>query len=67
MMVDKKKLVLVHTKNTYLADKPLKTKEIGYYRDSWNRFKKNKGALSAFYIILGILFFCDCWSTNEII
>ncbi|MEN9819287.1 MAG: Oligopeptide transport system permease protein OppC [Bacillota bacterium] len=57
MMIDKKKLVLVHTKNTYLADKPLKTKEIGYYRDSWNRFKKNKGALSAFYIILGILFF----------
>jgi len=57
MIIDKNKLVLVHGKNNYLQDKPLKTKEIGYYKDSWNRFKKNKGALSAFYIILGILFF----------
>jgi oligopeptide transport system permease protein len=56
MNIDKTKLVLRHSKNIQLADKPLKTKEIGYYKDSWNRFKKNKGALSAFYIILGILF-----------
>jgi oligopeptide transport system permease protein len=55
--MDKKNFVLVHTKDVYIQDKPLKTKEIGYYKDSWNRFKKNKGALSAFYIILGILAF----------
>jgi len=57
MSIDKNKFVLVHTKDVYIQDKPLKTKEIGYYKDSWNRFKKNKGALSAFYIILGILAF----------
>lgn len=57
MSMDKKNFVLVHTKDVYIQDKPLKTKEIGYYKDSWNRFKKNKGALSAFYIILGILAF----------
>jgi oligopeptide transport system permease protein len=55
--MDKNKFILVHTKDVYIQDKPLKTKEIGYYKDSWNRFKKNKGALSAFYIILGILAF----------
>lgn len=57
MSMDKNKFILVHTKDVYIQDKPLKTKEIGYYKDSWNRFKKNKGALSAFYIILGILAF----------
>lgn len=57
MSMDKNKFLLVHDKDVYIQDKPLKTKEIGYYKDSWNRFKKNKGALSAFYIILGILVF----------
>lgn len=57
MSMDKNKFLLVHDKDVYIQDKPLKTKEIGYYKDSWNRFKKNKGALSAFYIILGILAF----------
>lgn len=57
MSIDKNKFLLVHDKDVYIQDKPLKTKEIGYYKDSWNRFKKNKGALSAFYIILGILAF----------
>ena len=50
MNIDKSKFVLVNAKDQY-QDKPLKTKEIGYYKDSWNRFKKNKGALVAFYII----------------
>jgi oligopeptide transport system permease protein len=50
MNLDKSKFVLVNSKDQY-QDKPLKTKEIGYYKDSWNRFKKNKGALVAFYII----------------
>lgn len=55
--IDKSKFVLVNSKDDYLQDKPLKTKEIGYYKDSWTRFKKNKGALVAFYIILFILLF----------
>jgi oligopeptide transport system permease protein len=55
--VDKSKLILVNSKDDYLQDKPLKTREIGYYKDSWTRFKKNKGAFVAFYIILFILFF----------
>lgn len=57
MNIDKSKLVLVHDKDSLIHDEPLKTKEIGYYQDSWNRFKKNKGALAAFYIIAFILLF----------
>lgn len=57
MKQDKSKFVLVNNKDSYFQDKPLKTKEIGYYKDSWNRFKKNKGALAAFYIIAFILLF----------
>jgi oligopeptide transport system permease protein len=57
MKINKSKFLLVHNKSTNIIDVPLRTKEIGYYKDSWNRFKRNKGALSAFYIILGILFF----------
>lgn len=57
MNIDKSKFVLVHSKEDFLKDQPLKTKEIGYYKDSWNRFKKNKGALSAFFIIFLIMIF----------
>lgn len=57
MNIDKSKLVLVHNKDALIKEQPLKTKEIGYYQDSWNRFKKNKGALSAFFIIAFILLF----------
>ena len=39
MNIDKSKFILVNAKDQH-QDKPLKTKEIGYYRDSWNRFKK---------------------------
>ena len=56
MIIDKNKFVLVNAKDQH-QDKPLKTKEIGYYKDSWNRFKKNKGAFVAFYIIAFILLF----------
>lgn len=57
-MTTNKKFVLVNIDNhNYKNDVPLKTKEIGYYKDSWNRFKKNKGALVAFYIIAFILLF----------
>jgi oligopeptide transport system permease protein len=56
MNIEKSKFVLVNAKDQH-QDKPLKTKEIGYYKDSWNRFKKNKGAFFAFYIIAFILLF----------
>lgn len=55
--IDKTKLVL-HTQSTArIADKPLETKEIGYYQDSWNRFKKNKASYIAFIIICIVMFF----------
>lgn len=57
MNVDKSKLVLVHNKDDLIADKPLESKEIGYYKDSWNRFKKNRASLVAFYILCVVLFF----------
>ena len=55
--IDKSKLVLVRNKDEFIAEQPLETKEIGYYKDSWNRFKKNKASLVAFIIICIILFF----------
>ncbi|HQC30883.1 MAG TPA: hypothetical protein PLP51_04000, partial [Acholeplasmataceae bacterium] len=55
--IDKSKLVLVHDADDRIVDQPLETKEIGYYRDSWNRFKKNKASLVAFVIIVIIFFF----------
>jgi oligopeptide transport system permease protein len=55
--IDKSKLVLVHSKDIYIADEPLESKEIGYYRDSWNRFKKNKASVVAFIIICIIMVF----------
>lgn len=55
--VDKKKLVLVHDMEDHIVDEPLETKEIGYYRDSWNRFKKNRASLVAFVIICIMFFF----------
>ena len=42
--VDKSKLVLVRSSDVVINDEPLESKEIGYYRDSWNRFKKNKAS-----------------------
>lgn len=55
--IDKSKLVMVRNVDDKIIDKPLETKEIGYYRDSWNRFKKNKASLIAFIIICIVLFF----------
>ncbi|MBN2268762.1 MAG: ABC transporter permease [Acholeplasmataceae bacterium] len=55
--IDKSKLVLVREEDERIVDQPLETKEIGYYRDSWNRFKKNKASLAAFVIICIIMFF----------
>ena len=55
--IDKSKLVLVRDADERIIDQPLETKEIGYYKDSWNRFKKNKASLVAFVTICFILFF----------
>ena len=55
--VDKSKLVLVRSSDVVINDEPLESKEIGYYRDSWNRFKKNKASVVAFFIICIIMFF----------
>lgn len=55
--IDKAKLVLVHDAEDRIIDQPLETKEIGYYRDSWNRFRKNKASLVAFIIICILFFF----------
>lgn len=55
--IDKSKLVLVHKQSDTINDIPLETKEIGYYQDSWNRFKKNKASFVAFIIICIILLF----------
>lgn len=55
--VDKSKLILVHDKEDRIIDQPLETKEIGYYQDSWNRFKKNRASLVAFIIICFIMVF----------
>ena len=55
--IDKNKLVLIRDSDERIIDQPLETKEIGYYKDSWNRFKKNKASLAAFVIICIIFFF----------
>ncbi len=55
--IDKSKLVLVHDNDDTIKDVPLETKEIGYYKDSWNRFKKNRASLIAFIIICIIMVF----------
>jgi len=56
MNINKKDLVLVYEDNKRILDKPLESKRIGYYQDSWNRFKKNKASFVAFIIICIILF-----------
>lgn len=55
--IDKSKLVLVHSQDINIGDEPLEGKEIGYYRDSWIRFKKNKASVVAFIIICIIMVF----------
>ena len=58
--IDTKKLVLVHGDGSTFEstkDTPLESVEIGYYKDSWLRFKKNKASVVAFVIILIILTF----------
>ena len=40
-----------------IYDKRLETKPIGYFMDAWLRFKKNKSALVAFWLILILVLF----------
>lgn len=54
--INKKDLVLVYD-NKQILDTELESKHVGYYQDSWNRFKKNKGAFYAFIMICIVLFF----------
>lgn len=56
MNINKKDLVLVNS-DKILTDVPLESKRIGYYQDSWNRFKKNKASFWAFIIICCVMFF----------
>lgn len=57
MNVDKTKLVLTQREESKLNDQPLSSKKIGYYMDSWIRFKNNRASLIAFIIICIMLFF----------
>lgn len=43
--------------NEKLHDKELKTKPIGYFKDAWMRFKKNKASVAAAIIILIIILY----------
>lgn len=55
--IDKNKLVLINEDDVIITDVAFETKEIGYYQDAWNRFKKNKVSVVAFVIICIIFFF----------
>ena len=55
--IDKSKLVFIKQQNEEITDVAFETKEISYYQDAWNRFKKNKASLAAFIIIAIFLFF----------
>lgn len=43
--------------NKKLADKELVTKPVGYFKDAWNRFKKNKASIVATVIIAILVLF----------
>lgn len=55
--IDKSKLVLIKDDSVAITDIALDTKQIGYYQDAWNRFKKNKASVVAFIIICVIFLF----------
>ena len=43
--------------STGLRDKELVTKPIGFFKDAWNRFRKNKASIVAAIIILLLVLF----------
>jgi oligopeptide transport system permease protein len=54
--LDKSKFVFVQ-KSDILHDKKLDTKPVGYFKDAWRRFSKNKGSVTAFIIIIILMLF----------
>ena len=56
MNVSKDKFVFVNNQER-LRDKELVTKPIGYFKDAFNRFKRNKGSIVAAFIIMFLLLF----------
>ena len=56
MNIPKEKLVLAKNRDT-IHDKKLETKPIGYFKDAWLRFRKNKGSVVAFGIIAFLILF----------
>ena len=56
MNIPKEKFRPVTDRDVY-HDKKLETKPIGYFKDAWIRFRKNKGSVVAFGIIVFLLLF----------
>lgn len=54
--IPKEKFAFVGDKNN-LHDKKFETKPVGYFRDAFNRFKKNKASLVAAIIIIVLLIY----------
>lgn len=54
-VISKEKFVLAN-KDDKMHDKELETKPIGYFKDAFNRFKKNKASIVA-SVIIGLLIF----------
>ena len=50
------KFVFVHA-GERISDKNLEDKPVGYFKDAWIRFRKNKGSVVAFGIIVFLLLF----------
>lgn len=44
-------------KGAKLYDAKLETKPIGYFKDAWIRFRRNKSAVVAFILILSLMLF----------
>lgn len=56
IQVPREKLVLANTEGR-LHDKELVTKPISYFRDAWNRFKKNKASIGGAIVILILILY----------
>ncbi len=56
MNIPKEKFAPAKNRNN-LHDKKLETKPVGYFKDAWLRFRKNKGSVFAFGIIVLLVLF----------
>ncbi len=52
--LSKEKFVLIQ-QDEVLYDEGLKSKSIGYYKDAWIRFKKNRASVAAFVILVFLI------------